>query len=174
MAFACAPCDIARSLLVEAAPGMPLDLWWVTAAVLFLLALTATIDAFTTLVPDGLIFLGLVAVAGLQGLFGSWMLAGVHLTQAILAGLIVWAINFAWYRKFHYDALGMGDAKWTALAVACFGALPALYAWGIGSCLAVAWILAARVARYQITRVTFAPFLFLGLVAGLYWLRFYL
>jgi len=164
--------DAAHTISAHAAPGMPPDFWAVTACVLAILALSATIDAFTSSVPDWLIFLGLFAVTATQGFFVSWEVAGVHLRTAVGAGLLIWTINFIWFKKFNYDALGMGDAKWTMLAVACFGLWPAIYAWGIGAILATIFIGAARLARYQVTQVTFAPFLFIGLCAGLYWIRF--
>jgi prepilin signal peptidase PulO-like enzyme (type II secretory pathway) len=136
------------------------------------LALAATIDAFTAVVPDFIIFLGMLAVTGVQALFASWSVAGQHLLQGIEAGLIIWGINFIWFCNFRRDALGMGDAKWTMLAVACFGAVPGIYAWGIGAVTAALFIIAARQFRYQVTQITFAPFLFIGLCWGLYWIRF--
>ena len=151
---------------------MPADYWWVTGGVLFILALAATVDAFTSLVPDGLILLGVIAVVGTQGRFDAWPLAAHHFAEALAAGFLIWGVNFAWYTKTHSDALGMGDAKWTVLAVACFGPEPALFAWGLGAILASCYIGIARLFRYQVSRVTFAPFLFLGLCCGLYWVRF--
>jgi prepilin signal peptidase PulO-like enzyme (type II secretory pathway) len=162
-----------KNVVTAMAPAMPLDFWWVTALVLVLLALTATVDAFTSIVPDIFIFIGLVAVTSAQGLGASWSDAAQHLEQAIAAGVLIWAINALWHKKFKHDALGMGDAKWTMLAVACFGIMPAVFAWGVGSLLAVSFIGAAKLGNYTIRRVTFAPFLFVGLIAGLFWLRFF-
>ncbi len=173
MIFAFPFLDKAQSVLVHMAPGMPPGYWWVTACVLLILALTATIDAFTAIIPDILIFLGLLAVTGTQGLYVSWDVAAHHLRQAIMAGGLIWIINLAWYRKFCYDALGMGDAKWTMLAVACFGVMPIVYAWGTGAILATIFIGAAWLARCPMTKVTFAPFLFVGLGVGLYAVRFW-
>ncbi|MDR3425649.1 MAG: prepilin peptidase [Alphaproteobacteria bacterium] len=155
------------------APNMPPDYWWVTGVVVFILALTATVDAFTATIPELLIFLGLLAVVGTQGRCASWEIAAQHLQQAVIAGLLIWAINFAWYCKFDYDALGMGDAKWTMLAVACFGVTPVLFAWGFGAVLAVIFMEAVRLVGYRISRVTFSPFLFISLGVGLYWVRFW-
>jgi prepilin signal peptidase PulO-like enzyme (type II secretory pathway) len=162
----------AKPLLVHVAPGMPPDYWWVTGGVLAILAMTATIDAFTAYIPDLMIFLGLFAVTSTQGFFVSWDVAAYHFTQAVMAGLLIWGINFAWYDVMRYDALGMGDAKWTMLAVACFGVEPAIVAWGVGAIFAVGFISMAYLAYYKLGRVTFAPFLFMGLCAGLYWIRF--
>jgi len=172
MVFAFPLLDVAKEVTVHMAPGMPPGYWWVTASVLGILALSATIDAFTEVIPDLLILLGLIAVVATQGMFVSWRMACVHFEHALLAGLIIWGVNFLWYQKFRYDALGMGDAKWTMLAVACFGAYPVLAAWAIGSILATAVILASKLTSYRITQVTFAPYLFVGLVLGLYGLRF--
>jgi prepilin signal peptidase PulO-like enzyme (type II secretory pathway) len=163
----------AKIVLIHVAPGMPPETWWMTACVIFILALAATIDAFTTVIPDVLIFLGLFAVATVQGVCASWEIAALHLREAIIAGVLIWAINFAWFRKFRYDALGMGDAKWTMLAVACFGAEPVIIAWGIGSVLATILIGVFRIFRYRVTEVTFSPFLFVGLSVALYGVRFW-
>ncbi len=173
MTFAVPYLEQIKTVLIDAAPGMPADIWWVTAAVLFILALAALVDAFTTTVPDALIFFGLFAITFMQGMFASWEIAAQHLQYAILAGLFIWAINFAWVKKFHYDALGMGDAKWTMLAVACFGIKSAVLAWGIGSVLATIFIGLFRLFKYQMSKVTFSPFLFIGLGLGLYATRFW-
>jgi prepilin signal peptidase PulO-like enzyme (type II secretory pathway) len=160
-----------KTILIDIAPGMPPDIWWVTALVVFILALAATIDAFTTTVPDSLIFLGLLAITGMQGWYASWAVAAMHLRQAIEAGVLIWAINLMWYWKFRNDALGMGDAKWTMLAVACFGWLAGVIAWGAGACLAVVWLCVAWLVKRPVDRVTFAPFLMAGLMLGLWWMR---
>ena len=163
--------DTAKTVLIDAAPDMPPELWLLSAFVLGLLALTAIIDIFTTTVPDECIWLGLLAVTGLLGVYASWDIAAEHLQIAIAAGIVIWGVNQLWYRLFRHDALGMGDAKWTMLAVICFGVMPALFAWGVGAFLAVIFIGLMRLCRRKIARVTFAPFLFVGLCAGLYWLR---
>jgi len=161
-----------QTVLLHMAPGMPPDLWWVTALVIFILALAATIDAYQAVIPDFLIFLGLLAVTATLGISSSWETAAAHLRQAIAAGALIWFINFLWESRFGYDALGMGDAKWTMLAVVCFGITPAIYAWCIGAILAVVFILLCRAIGYAVTAVTFSPFLFTGLILGLYRLRF--
>ena len=163
--------EVPQTLLIHAAPDMPPDLWGMTAFVLGLLALMAVIDAFTSRVPDALVLLGLVTVTGLLGFFASWDVSADQLRLAVAAGVVIWGINEAWYRCRHTDALGMGDAKWTMLAVACFGVMPAVFAWGIGAILAAIFIGTLRLIRRPVTHVTFAPFLFIGLCLGLYWLR---
>jgi prepilin signal peptidase PulO-like enzyme (type II secretory pathway) len=160
-----------KLFLILLTPGMPHDTWWVTAFVLFILALTATIDAFTEVIPEALIFFGLFAITFVQGQYVSWDFAAHHLQQAVAIGVLIWAINFAWFRKFGYDALGMGDAKWTMLAASCFGIDSVLTAWGVGSVLATIFIGLFRLFKYQITRVTFSPFLFVGLSVALFGVR---
>jgi prepilin signal peptidase PulO-like enzyme (type II secretory pathway) len=140
--------------------------------VFLILVLTAAVDAYTATIPDGMIFAGMLAITGMQGLYASWQSAAENLRTALLAGVLIWCVNQLWYKFFRHDALGMGDAKWTMLAVACFGTMPALGAWGIGSCIAVLWIVTTRLVRYKVTQVTFGPFLLIGLCGSLYWLRF--
>jgi prepilin signal peptidase PulO-like enzyme (type II secretory pathway) len=170
--FAFPPLDVIQSIATHVAPNMPPDYWWVTASVLGILALTATVDAFTEVIPDMLILLGVVAVAGTQVLFGPWQMALWHLSQALVIGFTIWAANFVWYTTFHHDALGMGDAKWTMLAIVCFGLEPVLFAWGLGAVLASTYIIVASLAHHKVTRVTFGPYLFIGLCVGLYKIGF--
>ncbi len=160
--------DQAKVFLVNAAPEMPPEMWWVSACVLMILGAAAIADARTGKVPDPLILLGLFSVAAVQGFFLSWDLAALHFRHAVEAGALIWAANFAWYRIFRHDALGMGDAKWTMLAVSYFGVAPAIIAWGVGSVLATIFIGTFRLFNYRISRVTFSPFLFIGLGVGLY------
>ncbi|MFY9289065.1 MAG: hypothetical protein WAO98_11260 [Alphaproteobacteria bacterium] len=157
--------------LMQATTGLPPEAWWLPAVVLLILGAAALIDSFTSNVPDPLIFLGLLAVTAMQGLYVSWPFAAQHLMLALAAAITIWAINQAWYYGFRHDALGMGDAKWTMLAVSCFDIKPVLVAWGLGAILALVWMGVMKIARCEITRVYFAPFLFIGLLAGIYWLR---
>lgn len=161
----------AQHMLQLVMPNMPPEAWWVGALILFTLGLAATIDAYTSTVPDPLIFTGLLALTGLQGYYVSWPFAAAHLTAALAAMFIIWTVNELWFRFFKQDALGMGDAKWTMLAVAGFGTMPALVAWGAGACLGVFWMGVMALLGYRTTRLYFAPFLFIGLLAGLYVLR---
>lgn len=144
---------------------------WLPYLVLFILGATAAIDSFTSKVPDPLIFLGLLIAVGTQGLFVSWPFAAKNLAYALAAGIAVWAINQIWYRLFKRDAIGMGDAKWTMLAITCFKWLPVLFAWGAGACLAIVWMGGAWFCKKRLKHVYFAPFLFIGLLVGIYWLR---
>jgi len=165
--------DQARLVLFEMAPGIPFGFQGVTAAVILILAFTAVVDAFREVVPDLLICLGFSAVIAVIGFFGSWEEAARPLLEAIAVGCAIWAINFAWFLKFRYDALGMGDAKWTMLAVACFGFAPSLLAWGIGSVLATIFIGSFRFFKVRLSKVSFSPFLFVGLGVGVYMVRFW-
>jgi prepilin signal peptidase PulO-like enzyme (type II secretory pathway) len=164
--------EIVEPFFERSMPEMPPETWWLAALVLLILGLAASIDTFTSNVPDPLIFLGLLALTALQGLEVSWPFAATHLTWALGAAFALWAINQLWYLTFKRDAIGMGDAKWTMLAVAAFDIMPGLFAWGLGACLALIWMGALLIIRRPVNRVYFAPFLFIGLVAGLYWLRY--
>lgn len=152
-------------------PGMPSEVWWLAGLVLLILGLAAMVDAFTATVPDGLVLLGLLAVTLVQGVYVSWPYASHHLVIAIACAMALWGLNHLWYLIFRHDGFGMGDAKWTMLAVACFGFQPALWAWGVGACLAIVWLSLAWIVRHPINRVYFAPFLFIGLIAALWWFR---
>jgi len=157
--------------LIHATPGLPPDAWWLPAIVLSLLGCAALVDAFTSTVPDPLIFFGMLAVIATQGIYVGWEFAGWHLALAIMAALVVWAMNELWRAAFDNEAIGMGDAKWTMLAMACFEISPVMGAWGIGAWLALIWIGMARLFRYKMKQVYFAPFLFLGLIVAIYFFR---
>ncbi len=157
--------------LMHVTPGLPPGAWWMPAIVLFLLGCAAIVDAVSSVVPDSIIFLGLGAVLATQGMYVGLPFAGWHLALAIGAAILVWSMNDLWRAVFDNDAIGMGDAKWTALAVCCFDLNPVLAAWGIGAWLALVWIGASWACKYKLQRVYFAPFLFLGLIAAIYLLR---
>jgi prepilin signal peptidase PulO-like enzyme (type II secretory pathway) len=154
-----------------AVPDLPLDAWWLPVLVLFVLGVSATIDALTGTIPDWIIFLGIAAVVLTEGIYMDWPFAAAHLRPAVAAGIGLWLFNLLWRRQFKGDAYGMGDAKWTILAVAMFGFAPSLFAWGAAAVLAVMWMGVLRLARRKIDHVHFGPFLFLGLLAGIYWLK---
>ena len=162
-----------QSAAIQSTGDLPPDAWWLPGLVLLVLGLSATIDALTGTIPDWIIFLGISAVVLAQGIYMDWPFAAAHLRLAIAAGFGLWFLNELWQRTFKNDAYGMGDAKWTVLAVSCFGFQPALFAWGAAACLAVAWIGVLRLARpkAETENVYFGPFLFIGLLIGLYWLR---
>jgi prepilin signal peptidase PulO-like enzyme (type II secretory pathway) len=157
--------------LTIVAPALPPDAWWMVGIVIFILGIAAAIDAFTGMVPDPLIFLGMVTSVAVQGAYASWPDAAHNLMWALGAAFAIWALNEIWFKLCKKDALGMGDAKWTMLAVACFGLMPAMYAWGLGACLAIVWMGILRFSPMRPRHVHFAPFLFVGLMAALWWLR---
>ncbi len=161
----------ALDALILMAPSIPPELWWITASVLAILGVTA-IAIFTTYIPDAILAFGLVAVLVVQGAAVSWKSAGLHLVQAVGCGLLVMAIHFAWKGKFRYDALGIRAAEWTALAVACFGILPLVYAWGVAVVLFPAFLLMLGLVNVRGLEVTFLPFLLIGLGVGLFYVRF--
>jgi prepilin signal peptidase PulO-like enzyme (type II secretory pathway) len=168
MPSASVPFEGVKIFLIQASPDLPPEAWAFTGAILLALGIAAAIDARTGIVPDPLIFLGLFSVAALHGIFVSWDVAALHLRQAIAAGVLIWAINEAWFRAFKHDALGMGDAKWTMLAVAHFGIESSIVAWGVSSVIATIFIGLFRVFNHQISQVRFAPFLFVGLGVALH------
>lgn len=132
-----------------------------------LLALAAIWDAKTGLVPD--VILAPACVLSLIGLIlrGDPVAAAEAVGWSVLALGIVWITNEIWFRLFHRDALGMGDAKWTAVAVLAAGPFPAAVAWMLGSWLALFWIGGAWVLRRRLAVVHFAPFLLIGLFVGI-------
>lgn len=163
------------------AMDLPPEAWWLPLIVLLVLGATASVDAFKGRVPDPPVFLGLFFAVATLGFYGNWPLAAERLATGLGAALALYVVNQLYYNWRQHDAIGMGYAKWTALAIAAFGILPAVYAWVIGACLGLAWLITARSLgfirrlltkspdRREIDRVHFAPFLFAGLLAGLYW-----
>lgn len=174
--------DDSRYFLARLTPDLPPEAWWAPGLVILALGLTAVFDAFKGRVPDAVVFPGLFLITAVQGFYIHWPAAGQHLLFGLGAAFVLWLINQLYYNVFRHDALGMGDAKWTALAVAAFGIKPVLWAWVIGAWLGLSWMAlkaAFGLLRHFFTpsipakdyfeRVHFAPFLFLGLLAGLYW-----
>ncbi len=172
--------DIAE-FFARLAIDLPPDAWWMPIIVLGALGGTAIYDAKKGRVPDLPIFFGLLAAVATLGFFQDWPTAGMRLAYGFGAAIVLWLINQLYYNWQKNDAIGMGDAKWTALAITGFTLKPALYAWVIGAWLGLVWLvvrstfnfihgLFSRAAkREEPFRVHFAPFLFIGLLAGLYW-----
>ena len=158
-------------LSAKTIPGIPVEGGWLAPLVLALLCVAAAVDARTGRVPDLLVFFGLFFTIASEGFLVDWPFAGVHLLLALVGGLFLTSINEVWYHFRKIDAFGMGDAKWTVLAVSCFGPVPGFLAWALGAWLGLAWMGALRLAKRPIAHVHFAPFLFIGLCAGIYWLR---
>jgi prepilin signal peptidase PulO-like enzyme (type II secretory pathway) len=127
------------------------------------LAGTAYVDARRGRVPDAPLLVAALAIA----LAFLWLqppeLLLKRLLLALVCGGAVWAINEIWYYAHKQDALGMGDAKWSMLAVLAFGTMPVMWAWILGAWLALGWMAVLRLRRHKIQRVFFAPFLCVGL-----------
>lgn len=158
------------------AADLPAGAGWLPLVVLVVLYVTAMIDAQTGRIPDPPIFLGLLLSVAVVGIMGDWPEASHRLLLGLLAAIALWGVNQAYYRLSGHDALGMGDAKWTALAVTVFGLKPVAMAWAAGAWLALLWI-GARWLVFRVRRqgknkgyVHFSPFLFVGLIGVLYWL----
>ncbi len=151
-------------------PGLPPETLVISFAVLLILGLTAAVDAQKGEVPDLPIIFGILAAFLVQGVYGNWLLAAENLLAGAGVAALIWATNEIYFRMRGRDALGMGDAKWTMLAVTGFGIMPAAMAWGLGACLALAWMAVRRLVLPACNDgvVYFAPFLFVGLTIGIY------
>lgn len=148
--------------------GMPPESWVLFAVILCILGVTAAVDARRGIVPDMPLAIGAVSVVVGLGLYGNAILALQALGKGLAAGAVVWGINEIYFRLRGQEALGMGDAKWTVLAVATFGVAPGLVAWGVGAWLALGWLGVRRfILRRTAPHLHFAPFLFGGLVLAL-------
>ncbi len=149
--------------LILAGPFAP----WLTGFVLLILFGTAAWDARTGIVPNIPLAIGAVAIIIGRFVANGWEDALTYFAMGFGTWGIVWLMNEAWYRFFKKDAVGMGDAKWTALAVATFGPVPALFAWFAGAWVSILWIGLCYAAGKRIKKVYYAPFLFCGLMIGL-------
>ncbi len=153
---------------------LPAEAWWLPGILLLILGSGAAYDAVRGRVPDGIILAGSVVALGTLGLYADWPEASHHLLWGLGASLLIWGVNQLYYRFLKHDAIGMGDAKWTLLAVIGFGWMPAAFAWIVGAWLGALWLTGAwlfakaRGRKNFRARVHFTPFLFLGLLAGLY------
>lgn len=137
-------------------------------AVIFLILLGVALwDARTGIIPDTPMAVGAVAVIVARFVAQGWKNALEYFLYGAAAAFIIWAFNELWYRLAKKDALGMGDAKWTALAVATFGVMPGVFAWFAGAWVALAWIGLSWAAGRRIRKVYYAPFLFCGLTLGI-------
>ncbi len=140
---------------------------WLPLGIMVILFATAAWDARTGIVPNIPLLIGAIAIIAGRFLAKGYSDAIINLALGLGLWALLWAFNEFWYRFFKKDAIGMGDAKWTALAAVTFGALPAVLAWFIGSWLAILWIGLCYLFRKRISKVYFAPFLFFGLNIGM-------
>lgn len=127
------------------------------------LAGTAYVDARTGRVPDLPLLVGALVVSTAMLVLQPAQLLLERGALALAVGGAIWGGNELWYRWRGQDALGMGDAKWSMLAVFAFGVMPVLWAWVVGAWLALGWMAALRLMKRKIRRVYFAPFLCIGL-----------
>lgn len=144
---------------------------WLPLGVAIILFGTAAWDARTGIVPNIPLLIGAIVIIAGRFLAKGFPDAILHLAMGLGVWALCWAFNEFWYRFFQKDAIGMGDAKWTALAAATFGVLPSILAWFIGSWVAIIWIGLSYVIGKRIRKVYFAPFLFCGLVIGLFFTK---
>lgn len=161
---------------------LPPEVSWLSFFILFLLGASALFDARTGRVPDTVTLFGFLVTVGGYGFFADWTLAAQRLAAGFGVIILLYALNRGYARCLNQDAFGMGDAKWSGLAFANFGLLPVVSAWVVGAWLGILWMTAlwiyrrfrpasassARATTGAFERVHFAPFLFFGLLAGLY------
>lgn len=165
--------NLACHPLLGSAWGLALPFW-------FVLGWSAWIDGWTGRVPNailrrglgwGLLLLGLGLLRPYPDFFGWPPDAGwratvlaelVHLIGAAALYGLVWLLNGVWRLWRGHDALGMGDAKWSALAALAFGLIPVLWAWALAAWFGLLWLLVVR--RNLRARLYFAPFLFIALL----------
>ncbi|MBI3418867.1 MAG: hypothetical protein HY053_01865 [Proteobacteria bacterium] len=140
---------------------------WFSAAVYLILLGVALWDARTGVVPNIPLIFGAVVMTVARFMGEGWQKALIFTLEGLGAWLLIWLFNEIWYRLLKKDALGMGDAKWTGLAVLSFGIVPALFAWFAGAWIAILWIGGCWLAGKRIRKVYYAPFLFCGLTIGL-------
>lgn len=144
---------------------------WLPFGIGVILFATAAWDARTGIVPNIPLLCGAAAVVAGRFLANGFPDAIMYLALGLGVWAIIWGFNEAWFRLFGKDAIGMGDAKWTALAAATFGIMPALLSWLAGSWLSIMWIILCFVVGKRIRKVYFAPFLFCGLIVALCFTR---
>ena len=155
--------------------GLPKEAWPLPLVVLLILGGCAAFDARTGRLPDAPLFFGMLLTVGVYGFFTDWPRAAHHLTLGLVALFALWGLNHLYYLATKRDSFGMGDAKWTMLLVTAFGPLPAVYAWVVGAWAGLLWMaLRWPIFRFILRRpapiaVHFGPFLFAGLLAGLWW-----
>lgn len=140
---------------------------WLPLGIMVILFATAAWDAKTGIVPNIPLLIGAIAIIAGRFMVKGYGDAIINLAMGLGIWAILWAFNEFWYRFFQRDAIGMGDAKWTALAAATFGPLPCVLAWFIGSWVSIIWIGLCYAVDKRIRKVYFAPFLFIGLNIGM-------
>lgn len=165
---------MAESFLALLSPEFSKNLWYVPAATLGLLAVSAIEDARSGRVPTSLILLCLAQTLFISALYEGWALAGTRFALAATAFWILKSVNALYFLMTNRDGFGLGDAKWTAAAAATFGLPAVLWAWIFGAWFGLVWMAARFVVGLIAPRmrgrgyIHFAPFLTVGLVVKLY------
>lgn len=152
--------------------------WWLSVPLWLCLGYSAWIDGRTGRVPNKILFPGAIYCLVVLGFLAFQKLSilasldfiGFRFLSALAVGAVFWLFNEVWWRWKRQDAIGMGDAKWSALAVLGFGVLPVLWAWSIAAWLGLGWIGLKKLKRRKTEVIYFAPFLFIGLVLIKLWL----
>ena len=155
--------------LAHLSPDLPHAAWPLALFVLLILGSTAAYDARTGRVPDPPLFSGLLLTVAVYGFATDWPVAAHRLMLGLGALIVLWGVNHVFYSVTKRDSFGMGDAKWTMLAVTAFGIYPALAAWVVGAWLGLGWMGLRWLCRRKTQMIHFAPFLFAGLLVGLWW-----
>lgn len=160
--------------LLASLPGpQPEQAWFLLPVVLGTLGLTALIDARTGRVPDSILFIGYVTALGSSAAYEGWNTAFIRVAMTLAVVAVLWFVNRFFRYLWQRDAFGMGDAKWTGLAVLGLSLSPALWAWIYGAWLGVAWMGLRWLAGLIWPQlrgegyVHFAPFLFIGLLISM-------
>ena len=176
-----------HEVLVRLAVDLPPEAYWLPVAMLAFLGIAAAVDARTGRIPDPIIFFGLLVMVAMRGVYTEWEQAARYLMAGIGISLVLYALNQFYYYAFKRDAYGMGDVKWTLLAITVFSIKPSIIAWVLAAWLGLLWLGLVKVTQWmrrfyaerngesyplRVTEsrnhVHFAPFLFFGLLAGLY------
>lgn len=139
--------------------------YWAGAAALAALIYTAIIDARSGRVPPYPLFVaGIIVVVG--WLLVDPSLVAPHVLAAFAGYAAIWSLNMVWRMLYKHDALGMGDASWTCVAVLAYGWQLAVAAWGGGAVLALLFLALRHAIGKPARHVYFAPFLCIALIAA--------
>ncbi len=136
------------------------------AGAALMLLLTAWIDGRTGRIPDKYLLVGFALA------FNSCVLTTqikphlspiaqilTPLSAALTLGALIWGVNELWYRWRGQDAIGLGDAKWSAVAALAFGVVPVLWAWALAAWPGLVWLGLTRWRGAARPHLHFTPFL---------------
>lgn len=163
-----------RAFFVQIAATLPEHSMWVSVLILAILGGTAAYDAWTGRIPDQAIFGGIIVSLLWNGFERGWEHAAHMLAVGLVFGFAIYALNQLYFLISRRDAIGMGDAKWSALAAMNFGWKIVAMAWVVGAWLGLAYLamvtlfLKMRKKGQKLSYIHFAPFLFTGLLVVLW------